>query len=257
MTLIRAGAANQTAVTNNILEEVSDSFGTRCENFNRATVQVNSTGTGGTFIFEQSNDAVNWTALPVLVSASGTGSPITSAITATASVTVYSMAVRCRFIRLRIVTTITGGSIQAFTLFGEEPWVPVIQTVAQANGANLNVTLAAGAAAAGGASIHHVVAAASTNAAQIKASAGRVLGWSLSNNTASWRYVKLHNVASPTAGAAVAMTIGIPPNGYAPCELITGISFTTAIGRTIVTGAPDADATATAANDVVGDIFFA
>jgi hypothetical protein len=111
--------------------------------------------------------------------------------------------------------------------------------------------------ATGAASIHHIVAAGSTNVAQIKATAGRVYGYCLSNTTASWRYVKLHNVAAATAGAAVALTIGIPPNGKAECSIPAGIGFATAISRSIVTGSADADATATAVGDVVGDIFFA
>lgn len=111
--------------------------------------------------------------------------------------------------------------------------------------------------ATGAASIHHIVSAATTNVAQIKATAGRVYGYCLSNTTASWRYVKFHNVASATAGAAVAMTVGIPPNGKAECHIPMGIGFATAISRSIVTGAADADTTATGVADVVGDIFFA
>jgi hypothetical protein len=111
--------------------------------------------------------------------------------------------------------------------------------------------------ATGAMSTHHIVSAATTNVAQIKATAGRVFGWCLSNTTASWRYVKLHNVASATAGAAVTLTIGIPPNDKAQCTWPVGIAFATAISRSVVTGPADADATATAANDVVGDIYFA
>ncbi len=104
----------------------------------------------------------------------------------------------------------------------------------------------------------HVVAAGSTNATNIKTTAGKVFGWFFANTTASWRFVKLHNVAgTPTAGAAVARTIGIPPNGVASFFSEGGITFSTGIGFTIVTGAADADATAVTANDVVGDIFFA
>lgn len=126
-------------------------------------------------------------------------------------------------------------------------------------GANLigDVGIQVRANATGAASIHHIVSAATTNVAQIKATAGRVYGYCLSNTTASWRYVKFHNVASATAGAAVAMTVGIPPNGKAECHIPMGIGFATAISRSIVTGAADADTTATGVADVVGDIFFA
>jgi hypothetical protein len=76
--------------------------------------------------------------------------------------------------------------------------------------------------------------------------------------TASWRFVKFHNSATaPTAGAGVFLTVGIPPNGVAKIALEGGIAFSAGIGITCVTGAADADATATGATDVVGDIFFA
>jgi hypothetical protein len=110
----------------------------------------------------------------------------------------------------------------------------------------------------GAATIRHIVSAASTNAVNVKATAGRVVGWQLANTTAAYRYVKLHNTATtPTAGAGVVQTIGIPPNSVASGSHDGGIGFATGIGLTIVTGAADADATAVAANDVVGDIFFA
>jgi hypothetical protein len=112
--------------------------------------------------------------------------------------------------------------------------------------------------ATGAASRTHIVSAASTNAANAKASAGRVLGWSFTNTNAAYRYVKLHNTAgTPTAGASVFMTIAIPPNGVADFSLDGGIGFSTGIGYSIVTGSADADATAVGAGDVVGDLFWA
>lgn len=281
--VLLTGAAAQTAVVNNILESPSGPNGTNVSNQRAASVQVVSTGTAGTFIFEQSNDNVNWIALPVYNSALTTGVPIVAAITATASAIIYTLPIRSRFLRLRIATLITGGSIQAFTRLSTEPWTASVTTVAQPTASSLAVTasgtvtanigtgaLAAGANAigdvgiqaranaTGAASIHHFVAAATTNALNIKASAGRVLGYHLANTTASWRFVKLHNTAgAPTAGVAVALTIGVPPNGVAKLALPAGIGFAAGIARTCVTGAADADATATAANDVVGDIFFA
>lgn len=152
--------------------------------------------------------------------------------------------------------------------YATEP-VPAIQTHPVTGSGNFNTAAQAGtnlmgdvgiqvrANATGAATIHHIVSAATTNVAQIKATAGRVLGYCLSNTTATWQYVKLHNVASATAGAAVAMTIGIPPNGKAECHIAQGIAFATAISRSIVTGAADNDTTATTLNAVVGDIFFA
>lgn len=113
--------------------------------------------------------------------------------------------------------------------------------------------------ATGAASTNHLVSAATTNAAIVKASAGRVVGWSFVNTTASFQYVKLHNSATaPTAGAGVTHTIAIPPNGVNTANHGPhGIAFSAGIGRTVVTGSADTDATATTVGAVVGDLFFA
>lgn len=112
--------------------------------------------------------------------------------------------------------------------------------------------------ATGAASKAHLVSAASTNLTNIKASAGRLLGWCLANTSAAWKYVKIHNVAgAPTAGASVYMTIAIPPNGISTMMLEGGVAMSTGIAYSTVTGAADTDTTAVALNDIVGDIFFA
>lgn len=111
----------------------------------------------------------------------------------------------------------------------------------------------------GAATPRHIVSAASTNATNVKNAAGRLIGYQFINNATAVRYVKLHNSSTaPTAGAGVFMTIGIPPNGgkaEVTCE--GGVGFSAGIGYTIVTGAADSDATAVAANDVVGELFYA
>lgn len=112
--------------------------------------------------------------------------------------------------------------------------------------------------ATGAASGAHIVSAGTTNPTIVKNAAGRLLGWSLANNSASWRYVKFHNQATaPTAGTGVVRTVAIPPNGVREVSFEGGIAFTTGIGMTIVAGAADADNTAIGAAEVVGDVFFA
>lgn len=138
--LMVTGQAAQTAVVNNILTTTAGTAATDLQNYRTATVQVVSTGTGGTFIFEQSNDNVNFVALPVFNAALVTGVPITAAITATASQIIYTFPVRARYIRLRIATTITGGSIQAHSRFSTEPWTAAAQLVASNTAANMLVT---------------------------------------------------------------------------------------------------------------------
>jgi hypothetical protein len=111
--------------------------------------------------------------------------------------------------------------------------------------------------ATGAASGTHLVSGASTNATVAKASAGRLLGFVLTNNAAAKVYVKFHNqTTTPTAGTGVVRSFGIPAGGTITFALEGGIAFSTGIAFTTVTGAADADTTAVAANDIVGDIFW-
>ena len=104
----------------------------------------------------------------------------------------------------------------------------------------------------------HFVSAIGTNAALVKASAGVVYGWQFANTTAAWKYVRIGNVATtPVPGTtAVYQTIGVPPNSTASEFHADGIAYGVGIGVWITGGAADADTTNTAANDVVGDLFW-
>jgi hypothetical protein len=281
--LVLTGQAAQTAVVNNILNPTAGTAGLNVAGFRTASVQVVSTGTAGTFIFEQSNDGTNWRPLPVFNGELVTGVPITAAITATASQILYTFPIRGVFLRLRIATTITGGSIQAFSRLSTEPWTAAAQLVASNTAANLAATvsgtvtanigtgsLAAGtnlygdvglqvrANATGAASKFHLVSAGTTNLTNVKNAAGRLLGWRVVNTNAAWRYVKLHNTAAaPTAGTGVVETIAVPPNGVNTGNIPQGSAFTTGIGLSTVTGAADADTTAVGLNDLIIDLYFA
>jgi len=142
------------------------------------------------------------------------------------------------------------------------PTQPVSGTVTANLAASTNLAGDVGqqyrANATGAASGTHIVSAASTNATVVKAGAGRLLGFVLTNNAGSKVYVKFHNqTTTPTAGSGVVRSFGIPAGGTLAFSLEGGIAFSTGIALTTVTGAADADATAVAANDIVGDVFFA
>ena len=135
------GQSAQTATVNNILTTTSGTAATELTGYRTASVQVVSTGTAGTFIFEGSNDNTNFQAIPVFSQLILTGTPITAAITATATNLIYVFPVNFRYVRLRIATTITGGSIQAFSKFSQTNFTPAILQIAQATAANLNVNV--------------------------------------------------------------------------------------------------------------------
>jgi hypothetical protein len=134
--LFLTGAAAQTVTVNNILGPASGAAGLNTLGYRTGSVQVVSTGTAGTFIFEQSNDGTNWAALPVFNAALVTGVPITAAIAASVSAIVYTFPIRCAFLRLRIATTITGGNIRAFSRLSTDPWTAAAQLVASNTAAN-------------------------------------------------------------------------------------------------------------------------
>lgn len=235
-----------------------------CSQHRSLSIQCTAMGTTGVVTPQWSNDGATWLAGVIMTPAGASAGTFNAA-------GLWTTNVYARFFRLQLTTATTAGTTTLAVAamqqaIGQPPAQPVNGTVTAnigtgsvAAGTNAigDVGVQVRTNATGAASTHHIVSAATTNVAQIKATAGRVVGWCLSNTTASWRYVKLHNVASATAGAAVQQTIGIPPNDKAVCSMPPGIAFTTAISRSIVTGSADADATAVGVGDVVGDIFFA
>ncbi len=260
------GPATQTATVNNILTNPSGTDGLDCTGYRSFCIQVVSTGTGGTFIFEGSNSlTTNFQAIPV--SNQATGAITTSAITATASQIGYIGTVNFRYLRLRIVTTITGGSIQAFSYFKQSSFTPSTNNVAQSSAANLLVTAQPSntvnttpwlvttvpSAAQGTGTFFTLISAATTNAAVVKGSAGTLGTIVVANVSASVKYFKLFNKATtPIPGTDVPVyTIAIPPNATV-CIPLNGMRLGTGIGYCCVSGIALTDATALlAANEVV------
>ena len=111
--------------------------------------------------------------------------------------------------------------------------------------------------ATGGATVYHLVSANSTNATNIKASAGKITGWYIYNSNGSARKVAFHNNAgTPTAGASVYFSVVIPPLSAANVAYPAGIAFSTGIAITTTTGLADSDASLVGTTDLVINIFY-
>lgn len=109
----------------------------------------------------------------------------------------------------------------------------------------------------GGLTTFHLASAGSTNATSVKASAGQLYGWFVYNSNAAARKLAFHNTAgTPTAGASVFFSIVIPPTSGANVEYTNGVTFSTGIGITTVTGLADNDSAAVAANDLIINLFY-
>lgn len=113
---------------------------------------------------------------------------------------------------------------------------------------------------AGGVTQFRRLATADTNVVAVKASAGRVYGYVISNTSAAAKFVKLYNKATaPTIGTDVPVrTIMVPAGGIAAYHVGQGLAGFTAGIAIAATGAiGDADTTALAANDLIIQIDYA
>jgi len=235
-----------------------------CTQFRTLIIQCTSMGASGVCTpYFSSDDGTTYVAGSMSTQAGAVATTFNAAGS-------WVIPVTGRLFRLRLTTATTSGTttirVQGMHQNGLQP-VSVLGTVpvsftqaALPASTNLigDVGIQYRANATGQASIHHKIAAGSTNATNVKASAGRVVGWSAINTTASFRYIKLHNTAgTPTAGSGVVLTIAIPPNSVNNMPLGGGgLGFATGIAYTMVTGVADADTAAVTASDIVFDLFW-
>jgi hypothetical protein len=135
------GQAAQTATINNIIPATASANATLVTQYRSATLQVQSTGTGGNYILEGSNNNVTFQPIPMYNSALVVPVPIITAVTPTASSIIYVFGINVNYIRLRINTTITGGSIQSFIKLSTAPLSTTTTVVANGTAANLLTTV--------------------------------------------------------------------------------------------------------------------
>ncbi len=93
----------------------------------------------------------------------------------------------------------------------------------------------------GGLSIFYLTAANSTNATNVKASAGQLYSTELSNNSATPAYVSFYNTAgTPTCGTGIVAQAMIPANSTSGAGWVSnslhGKAFGTGIGICVTTG---------------------
>lgn len=108
----------------------------------------------------------------------------------------------------------------------------------------------------GGSTPFHALSAASNNSTSLKGSAGLLYGYSISNTTASIRWVKFYNKASAPAPATdtVVWAEQIPANATVIATFPEGMGFATGIAFAAVANASDTDNTSIGAADLSIDI---
>lgn len=216
-----------------------------------------------TFVFEASDDeGLVWVSILSARSDANTGETTSGALTSTTRAWRANIAGYTQF-RVR-ASAYTSGTVNvriAPSTLAAEP-VPVSSTsVAMNAGTNLvgDVSPGVRTSSTNALSRLKVVAAATTNAVAVKASAGRVYGWTLSNTSASWRFVKLFNKATaPVPGTDTPVeVIAIPPGDHIDVITVFGVSYSAGIGIAITGAYADSDTTAVAVGDVIGSLLYA
>lgn len=238
-----------------------------CTQLRGLFIQCTSMGTTGVITPAWSNDGVTFV--------NGTMfTPAFVAATTFNAAGLWYIPTSAKYLRLRLTTATTAGTTTLNvkgTQFAPQAFQatqPISGTVTAnigtgslAAGTNAigDVGLQVRANATGAATVSKFTAAATTNAASIKVSAGRVLGWHLYNTTASAKYFRFFNKASaPTVGTdSPVFVIVVPANSAVFNNLPTGIAFTTGIAIACTGAVADLDTTVTAANDVIGSFYYA
>jgi hypothetical protein len=219
------------------------------------TVTTSGTVSAAQLVFEASADGTNWVAIVGIVQSTfaiftnwqpSFGSPV---------VLQFNLAGYTQY-RIRLSTVITGtGTVTVFSQ-SSDGVVDVIVSSVQQNGQNLHmVTDYTSASALAAAAYSTKFQNASGAAVNLKASAGNLYGFSLTNETAAVAYIEFFNTAAtPTLGTtAVVFAIKLPAssNVTIPPGEIALMNFTTGIGF----GCTTTENGATAAS-VTGMIFY-
>ena len=247
------GTAGLSAANQDLLTNTANGWYDAAAFFSGSIQIIGSAGiSSGAVIFEQTNDNSSTTGIALEVHELGVinANPLVAAATIAASTRrAFAFNISCRYIRARISTVFAGGTVQAIAELSQQPFAAPVMNMQQTTAASLLTTALPSSALTG----FTLQSAATTNATSIKAAVGSLTALSITNVSASTRYVKLYNKASaPTVGTDVpVMTIPIPTNSFLTFEFgPTGMKFSTGIALAITGAIGDADTTAVAANDV-------
>lgn len=253
MNALSFAAPAASAINTNLLDGVVNSW-TAVDGMGSMAVHIiGSAGiSAGAIIFEGSNDAsvVAGVAIPVQEYPALTNLVAATTVAANAS-RMFVAPMLYKYIRVRISTAFTGGTVRAAAVLKSMAF----ESVSYASSGSTTVSGAVTATTTPATvTLYSLNASNTTNLTSVKASSGVVFGVSASNTGAAVRYLKLYNKASAPVVATDVPVLVIPIPATSTVNLPLGAlgrRFTTGIAIAVVSGATDTDATAvSAANEV-------
>jgi len=226
---------------------------------------------GHNVTFEGSIDSTNgtdgtWFAIQVIRSNANTIELTTGVLAATPAYAWEASVNGLSFVRVRATAHTSGTATWKFQRgsYATEP-IPAAQIsgtqpVSFTQPALVAGTAAVGdvgvqyrASATGAATVTNVLSPATPTGQSIKASAGRLLGFSLVNVNAATRWLKVFNATTVTPGTTSALfEIALPPNQQVFAALEGGMAFATGIMVMITGGQGLTNNTAITANEITG-----
>lgn len=231
-------------------------------------IQCNSMGTSGVVTVQWANDAA-FTAPITATLLSEAGATSTTFNAAVLRVT----NVLGRYCRFRLTTAASAGTTTINAWGAQTTYTPIVTTQPVSGTVTANIgtgSLAAGtnaigdfgiqyrANATGAATTLKFASVATVNNALVLTGARRLLGWSLTNTTAAFKYFRFYNKATaPASAESPTFMLGIPPNSTVVSPpIVGGIAMSLGLGIACTGAVADTDATVTAANDVIGEVFY-
>ncbi len=262
--VITDNATDNTVIGPNSVTSATTIVSASTQGFGGGVFWLSAVGTTCTISFQQSWDNTAWSALEAW-SPTGTGNSLVATAT---TVGAYGFNASAPYVRAQVTTYGSGTVTCALVLKRGPQWWPAFVMP----GANALGTLGASTAligdvgveyranATGAATAASILSPATPAGASIKGSAGRIVGWTLTNSAAAVRSVKFYNATSVTLGTtAASFEIDIPAGATVQLAPAGGIGFATGM-MWAVTGAKgltDNTATGLVANDVSGVVIYA
>ena len=218
-------------------------------------IQAVAMGTSLVVRFQYSNDNSTWVTAPIQILTDASTTPVTQF----SSTSIYKLPLfGAKYMRAIASTGASAGTTTLRVYLNPRTSTAISQAVNVANTVAVSSSVQA-VTGQGHSTYHTAISAASTNATNVKNSAGNIGSLIISNTSSSIKYLKLFNLTvAPTMGtSSPVLNYAIMPNSTMAIDCgFAGIRFSVGLSYAITSGQALLDNTAVGAGDVVVNIAY-